>query len=145
MSIFPNLENVESSVTEEESNIKTVNPTFDYKNKRLVLKDGKVVFSSGKDKVKQWIELLLKTELDKYKVYEGAEFGLADMYNLIGHQLFTSNYGISEMKAELKEKLEAKEEIDSVENITITYKFDKLYIDLTVIVNEEVIESEVIV
>jgi hypothetical protein len=144
MSIFPVVEEVEDSTTEEIENINTVNPAFDYENKNIILKDGKVTFYTGKEKIQQWIKLLIRTEVDKYRIYEDTEFGLANFYNLLGHQLFNSSYGISEMKAELQEKIEAKEEVSSVEDITITYKSNKLYIELTVIVDEETLEMEVV-
>jgi hypothetical protein len=143
MSIFPSVEEVKNSTSSEVKSIDTVNPAFDYENKKIILKDGKVTFYTGKEKVQQWIKLLIRTEVEKYKVYVGTEFGLADFYNLLGHQLFSSSYGISEMKAELQEKIEAKEEVSSVENITITYKYNKLYIELTVVVDEETLEMEV--
>ena len=141
MGIFPEVTEVPKFGNEE--NKTTYNPLFDFKNKKMVMKDGKVVMATGKEKIKQWIELLIRTEVDKYKVYKGTDFGLKDLYNLQGHQLFTSNYGISQMKADIKRSIEVKKEVNSVQNITITNNFNKLKIELTVMVDEEVIVSEV--
>ena len=141
MGIFPEI--IERPEIENEPKRTTYSPLFDFEKKKMVLKDGKVVLVSGKEKIKQWIELLIRTEVDKYKVYQDTGFGLTNLYNLQGHQLFTSNYGISEMKSELKRSIEAKEEVTSVQNIVISNNFDKLKIELTVIVDEEVISSEV--
>lgn len=141
MGIFPEI--IERSEIENESKRTTYSPLFDFEKKKMILKDGKVVLVSGKEKIKQWIELLIRTEIDKYKIYKGTDFGLVDLYNLQGHQLFSSNYGISEMKSELKKSIEAKKEVTSVQNIIISNNFDKLKIELTVIVDEEVISSEV--
>ena len=141
MGIFPEVTEVPR--LENEENKTTYNPIFDFKTKKMVMKDGKVVMATGKEKIKQWIELLIRTEVDKYKVYKGTDFGLKDLYNLQGHQLFTSNYGISQMKADIKRSIEVKKEVNSVQNITITNNFNKLKIELTVMVDEEVIVSEV--
>lgn len=141
MGIFPVISEVVT--TESNENKITYNPLFDFKTKQMVIRDGKVVLATRKEKIKQWIELLIRTEVGKYLVYEGSDFGLTDLYSLQGHQLFTSNYGISQMKEDIKRSIEAKDEVVAVQNINITSDFNKLRIEIEVITDEETIVSEV--
>lgn len=50
---------------------------FDFKTGRHVIRDGKPVECTELQAVKQWVELLLKTQLDKYPIYEDSYFGLS--------------------------------------------------------------------
>lgn len=121
----------------------TQNPLFDFDTKKIVTKDGKVVMCTEKQLIQQWIKILIITAFEKYKIYENTGFGLSKLYSMRGHQILTSSYGISEIKRELQEKIEAHEKINSVKNITVANSFDTLTITCTVTWNEAEITSEV--
>lgn len=67
---------------------------FDYETERFILVDGKNVEPSKIDAIKQWIELYIRTELGKYKVYTD-DFGV-DLRGLVGWRL-PRGYQISEI------------------------------------------------
>lgn len=143
MSIFPvfNNEAIEE-VKKETSGTKEI--LFNFKTKRVVIKDGKVVMASKVEAVIQWIELLIRTEVDKYNVYKETEFGLTNLYALRGHSIYETPFFIMELERELKEKIESKSEISLVKDISTEHNFNKLIITLTVeLVSGETLTSEV--
>lgn len=145
MSIFPVVDETEEDSSGNPAQKGFKEPLFDFETKRIVIKDGKVIMGNKKEKIEQWIRLLIMTQVEKYGVYKGTWFGLTDLYNLRGHQFLTSTYGISEIKRELKEKIEKHEDIDLVKNIKVNNNFDVLKIEITVVVADEEIISEVII
>lgn len=58
---------------------------FDYKTNQFVMKNGTVQEISRVDAVRQWIELFIRVELNKYAIYSD-NFGL-DLSNLVGYRL----------------------------------------------------------
>lgn len=143
MNIFPDI-NDEEIVLEETESKGTKEILFDYDKKRVKIIDGKVVFGEEVEQVRQWIELLLETESKKFKVYKDTDFGMTDLYKLIGHNYLSNPYGISELKRELKEKIEMKKEVKEVINISTENDFNKLKIQLTVLLKSgKTLEKEV--
>lgn len=58
---------------------------FDYETNSFVIKNGNVQEASRIEQVKQWIELFIRVELNKYAIYSD-NFGL-DLSNLVGYRL----------------------------------------------------------
>ena len=58
---------------------------FDYKKNQFVVKSGNVQETTRVEAVKQWIELFIRVELNKYAIYSD-NFGL-DLSNLVGYRL----------------------------------------------------------
>ena len=58
---------------------------FDYETNSFVIKNGNIQETSRVEAVKQWIELFIRVELNKYAIYSD-NFGL-DLSNLIGYRL----------------------------------------------------------
>ena len=146
MSIFPKSLNTTSSVivTNSETLItKYKDLLFDTTTKKVVVKDGKTEFTDKKKQVQQWIFLLLNTEMEKYKVYQDTEFGIRFLYEMRGNEFYSSGFTIAQIKDELEEKLLLNKNIQSVESIDITKNFNSLVFDIVVIVNDELVKSEV--
>ena len=146
MSIFPKSLNTISSVTitnSETSNNKYKDLLFDTTSKKVLVRDGKTEFTDKKKQVQQWIFLLIHTEMEKYKVYQDTEFGIRFLYEMRGNEFYSSGFTIAQIKDELEEKLLLNNNIQRVESIEITKKFNSLEFDIVVIVDDELIESEV--
>lgn len=146
MSIFPKSLNTISSIiiaNSETSNIKYKDLLFDTTSKKVVVRDGKTEITDKKKQVQQWIFLLLHTEMEKYKVYQDTEFGIRFLYEMRGNEFYSSGFTIAQIKDELEEKLLLNNNIQRVESIEITKKFNSLEFDIVVIVDDELIESEV--
>lgn len=143
MSIFP--------VFDESIDVKEVSETkgkkeilFDFKAKKVVIVDGKTKEASEVEQVKQWIQLLLLTETNKYKVYDNTGFGMTDLYNLRGHSIFNTPFGVMELEREIKEKIQKKDEVKEVKNIKSSTGFNSLNIEVTVVLKSgETLTSEV--
>ena len=67
---------------------------FDYKTDRFVLVDGKNKIPTKIESIKQWIELYLRTAVNKYLIYS-SDFGV-DFSDLVGYRLPRS-YQVSEI------------------------------------------------
>lgn len=132
MSIFPVFNNKATEKTKTETS-GSKEPLFDFKKKKIVIKDGKVVMATKIEQVMQWIELLIRTEIDKYAVYKDTDFGMTNLYALKGHSLFETPFFLMELERELKEKIEKKDEISAVTNITTDYGFNNLIVSITAI------------
>lgn len=146
MNIFPKSLNTISSVTitnSETLNNKYKDLLFDTTTKKVVVKDGKTEFTDKKKQIQQWIFLLLHTEMEKYKVYQDTEFGIRFLYEMRGNEFYSSGFTIAQIKDELEEKLLLNSNIQSIESIEITKSFNSLEFDIVVIVDDELIESEV--
>lgn len=144
MSIFPNNMNIETHLDTKKSSKGYKDIMYDIEKKKIVVKDGDVVIADKKQLVKQWIYLLINTEVNKYKIYQDTDFGIVFLYQIKGKELYSSGFTIAQIKDELTEKIEKHDWIDRVENIEIEMKFTKLIIKITVILDNEVVESEVI-
>lgn len=143
MSIFP--------VFDESIDVKEASKTkgkkeilFDFKAKKVIIVDGKTKEASEVEQVKQWIQLLLLTETNKYRVYDNTGFGMTDLYNLRGHSIFNTPFGVMELEREIKEKIQKKDEVKEVKNIKSSTGFNSLNIEVTVVLKSgETLTSEV--
>lgn len=137
MIVFPEIE-ADLSLTIKDLEEKST-PTlgrvlkFDYENGRHVLKDGRFVECTPVEAVCQYIEHVLRTELDKYKVYtveRDGDFGIS-VYRYIGQKYLPPDYFASELKREITEQLQLHKYIDFVEAYHYEFKGRKLYVEFT--------------
>ena len=77
-------------------------PAFDFETGRFILQDGSPELRSGAPAVRQWFELMLRTYLGRYKVYEGQTFGHS-AEDLIGTREFPDGFIRSEIEREIVE------------------------------------------
>lgn len=76
---------------------------FDFKTGRHVTRDGKLVECTEVQAVKQWVELLLRTQLEKYPVYRDTYFGLSTD-DIIGNKSIPVIMAQAIIEEEIKEK-----------------------------------------
>ena len=74
---------------------------FDFETGDFVVRDGKLAECDGVDAVRMWIEKIIRTEKNRYKIYTDTEYGchLEDL--VIGN-----NYTPAFIEAELKREIE---------------------------------------
>lgn len=109
-------------------------PHFNYKTKRFEFVDGKNIENTQILAIEQWIELFIRTEVDKFAIYS-SEFGV-NLNKLIGYRLPRS-FVVSEIKRRITEGILNKVPcIVSVDN----WRFDKgtFYFTVTTNTGEEV-------
>ena len=56
---------------------------FDYTVKDIPMSDGRILLYEELESVKQWIMKQIHTEKERYVVYEGVDFGIASLKDLI--------------------------------------------------------------
>ena len=56
---------------------------FDYTIKDIPMSDGRIILYEELESVKQWIMKQIHTEKERYVVYEGVDFGITSLKNLI--------------------------------------------------------------
>lgn len=121
---------------------------FDYEKNRHVLQDGRFVECTALEAVCQYIEHVLRTELDKYQVYtveKDEDFGIS-VYKYIGQKYLPTDYFASELKREITEQLEQHKYIEYVDTYNYEFKGRKLYVEFTCrLINGETASKEVII
>ena len=111
---------------------------FDYDKKEFIVDEGKLVEPSKIDSIKQWIELYIRTEINKYAVYTDS-FGI-DTSGLLGYRL-PRGYQVAEIMRRINEGILTKcPDVKSVSD----WDFDKGTFSFKVTTNtgEEVVISE---
>lgn len=111
---------------------------FDYDKKEFIVDEGKLVEPSKIDSIKQWIELYIRTEINKYAIYTDS-FGI-DTRSLLGYRL-PRGYQVAEIMRRINEGILTKcPDVKSVSD----WDFDKGTFSFKVTTNtgEEVVISE---
>lgn len=126
MSLFPtlNLDTLVENINEqiEKENLheigKVILLTFNEKNEsRVVMENGKPKFAETlEEKIQMYLQVLLRTELDKYKIYSGTGFGMT-YFSFKGKKIPNSII-ISEIRREITEKLKKLSKFDSITEFT---------------------------
>lgn len=100
---------------------------FDYKTNQFIMKNGNAQETSRVDAVRQWIELFIRVELNKYAIYSN-NFGL-DLSNLVGYRLPRS-VQVSEIIRRLHEGI-----MNGCKHVTSCqdFSFDKGHFTFTVV------------
>ena len=111
---------------------------FDYDKKEFIVDEGKLVEPTKIDAIKQWIELYIRTEINKYAIYTDS-FGI-DTRGLLGYRL-PRGYQVAEIMRRINEGILTKcPDVKSVSD----WDFDKGTFSFKVTTNtgEEVVISE---
>ena len=117
--MFPTVE-----INEEELSTGTSEKTlgkvflFDFNTKRHVLRDGKPVETTYEEAIKQWLTMLLITEVNKFKVYKDSGFGV-EFLQFIGRRDLPVGVIVSEVKRQLEEKALQHPEIEGLSDFEI--------------------------
>ncbi|MBU3098751.1 MULTISPECIES: DUF2634 domain-containing protein [Clostridium] len=152
-SIIPEL-NIEEEVTLTSYGTAAIDTTtivsngavfnFDFDVGEFVIKDGNIELLTGIKALKMWIEKLVRTEKNKFKIYET---GVADEYGISLLDLINSNnpyfFIQAEVQRELTENLLKNAEILTVSNFVLTRETNVLVVNFTVNSVYGVLESEV--
>ena len=109
-------------------------PQFDFTTGDFVVKDGKVATVTGLESLKLWIQKTLKTEKNKYKIYNTNN---VEKYGVSLLEIITSKQPISYIQAQVQtivtEALTKNSDIKSVTNFIFVR--DKRLLNCTFSVN----------
>ena len=106
-------------------------PLYDFKQRRYVVVDGKIVEATQEEAVRQWVAFLILTKMDKYKTLQGTGFGTY-IENYIGLKRNNLGFVVAEIEREIKEKAELCAAISYIDGFEYEQTEGALKIWLTV-------------
>lgn len=130
MKIIPTLQ-TEAYTPAAEDETGEVSFLFDFAAGDFRTQNGKVITVTEKDKLKVWIEKLIRTELNQYPVYEGTEYGVAFPWNTIGVR--DRDYIRSEITAELRRKLLENPKITDIRKLSVEFIHRTVRVTITLV------------
>lgn len=127
--MFPDFNLIGTDINTDNDQITDTSPTlgrvfiidFDDANNAAQVRivDGKPVEAvTLKDKVSMYTQMLLKTALGKYRVYDDTDFGVS-YFNYLGLRNMPKSTVHAEIEREIIEKIEELDVVDSVQNLKI--------------------------
>jgi hypothetical protein len=144
MGIFPslniNLQNQLDTISStQNSSIDNFGKSFlfDFETGDFVVKDGKPVIADEKQSLYNWIQKILKTEKDKYKIYQNTDYGVKFEDLLYGD--LPLKFVQVELKREIQDALMKHPLISTIDITSIERDKSDLVINLQVNGNEATI------
>ena len=113
---------------------------FDFNKRCYVLRDGKPVVATYEEAIKQYVTMLLITEVDKYNIYKENSFGV-EVTKFIGRRDLTTGVIASEVKRQLEEKLILHPEINGIQNFSVSRSSGLATISFDVVTNQGIISG----
>lgn len=113
---------------------------FDFENKRFVLKDGKPVEATYEEAIRQWVTMLMITELDQYVIYDETGFGIR-IKQFIGRRDIPLGVISSEVKRQVSEQVTMHSQITGVDNFGIAREDGKAKLTFSVATLRGVIDG----
>lgn len=143
--MLPKIVNIEDlPIGNQQEEVNEIKPSFlfDFNTGDFVLRDGKMVKVYELESLKIWIEKTLKTELFRFKVYDGTDYG-TQLEDLIGQNLPPA-FVESELQREISESLTKHTMIESISNFELEKVKSKLIVRFKVnLVGGDTFEQEV--
>lgn len=103
---------------------------FDFENGQHIIVDGKFVECDFKENIQHFIQVVLRTKINTFKVYtvnENEDFGLS-IYNFIGNKVYHKGFILSETKREITEQLLNHPFIKEIDNFSFNLENTNLTI-----------------
>lgn len=142
--MFPNQENIlQNNINDNETTIIGKSFLFDFKKGDFVLDGtGNLKPLSNFEALKIWIEKILKTDRNKFIIYEGSNYGIDSLKELVN-----SDYNFEFIKAEIeiniKDVLLQNTAIKSVEDFKFERDKRQLLVSFNISTIYGVVNSEV--
>lgn len=105
---------------------------FDFKAGEFRMKNGNPVVLSGIDALKLWIQKCIRTQLNRYSIYKGKQYG-ANIEDLVIGKSYNFDFAESELRREIETALLQNEDIQSMSSFSVKKTGSTLDISLTLI------------
>ena len=130
--MFPETDELLISENTVENTGGTKSFLYDFSKGDFVIRDGKLVPCDSLEAIKVWIEKIIRTEKNRFPIYDGTEYGcyLEDL--IIGNN-YTVEFVEAELKREIEEALLQHPKITSIGSFTLHR--DKTLLSVTLEVN----------
>jgi hypothetical protein len=106
----------ELSTVTVSQNINNTTFDWDFEIGDFAKKDGRLVKVTGNDALKIWIQKVIRTELDRFEIYTGTNYGI-HFEELVGN-VYPYAFVESELKREIIEALKAHPKINGISYFT---------------------------
>lgn len=103
---------------------------FDFKIGEFRMKNGNPVVLKGIDALKLWIEKTIRTQLNRYSIYKGRQYG-ANIEDLVIGKSYGLDFAESELRREIETALLQNADIQSMSDFHITKVGSTMNISLT--------------
>ena len=142
--MFPNADSVSNA--NQKTNIKNnigKSYIFDFKTGDFELQDGKLIFSDENTALKIWIEKVLRTEKNRYVIYDNTAYG-CQLEDLIIGSNFPVAFIESELRREIEDALTQHPKIIGISDFYMERLPSSVKVDFRVVlINGESFEQEV--
>lgn len=131
--MFPEVEiDIDLEQKIENQDKRSLGKTFlvDFKEKKFLMHNGKLIKTDDNRSVRMWIEKVLITKKNKYKIYE--DYGMS-YYDLIIGRRFPTGFLYAELKREIEETMVLNPKISYIENFSAKLLKHSLYVTFDVI------------
>lgn len=105
---------------------------FDFEVGEFVMKNGSPVALSGIDALKLWIRKCIRTQLNRYSIYKGKQYG-ANIEDLVIGKSYGIDFVESELRREIETALLQNEDIKSMSSFSVKRAGSTLNISFTLI------------
>ena len=105
---------------------------FDFEAGEFVVKNGNPVALSGIDALKLWIQKCIRTQLNRYSIYKGKQYG-ANIEDLVIGKSYGIDFVESELRREIETALLQNEDIKSMSSFSVKRAGSTLNISFTLI------------
>lgn len=105
---------------------------FDFKAGEFRMKNGNPVVLSGIDALKLWMQKCIRTQLNRYSIYKGRQYG-ANVEDLVFGKSYNFDFAESELRREIETALLQNEDIQSMSSFSVKKTGSILNISLTLI------------
>ncbi len=105
---------------------------FDFKAGEFKMKNGNPVVLTGIDALKLWIQKCIRTQLNRYSIYKGRQYG-ANIEDLVIGKSYNFDFAESELRREIETALLQNEDIQSMSSFSVKKTGSTLNISLTLI------------
>ena len=92
---------------------------FDFRNGEFNMKNGNPVVLEGVDALKMWIQKCIRTQLNRYSIYKGKQYG-ANIEDLVIGKSYGNGFAESELRREIEEALLRHEDILSLSDFSVS-------------------------
>ena len=133
--MFPEVNTSAISQAPSSALVGTKTYLFDFDTGDFVVKDGKLIPCDGIEAVKVWIEKVIRTEIGRYPIYDGTDYG-CHLEDLIIGNNFSAEFVEAELKREIEEALLRNPQITNVSGFTLIKEVNSITVTLEVSIGD---------
>ena len=104
---------------------------FDFKQGEFVMSGGAVDVLTGVDALRLWIDKTIRTQLGRYSIYKGKNYG-ANIEDLIIGKSYGFDFVASELKREIETALLRHEDILGMDKFSVVKRGTVLEVSFTI-------------